>query len=221
MSGNGAKVQQQGEIILGGGGLPPLSLPLGSGGGCVTNGPFKNMTVNLGPASLALPGGSTVAQPNPLAYNPRCLKRDLTNAINQRYANATSVLNLLKKKTINDFQMIMQGIPGSGDIGVHGGGHYSLGGDPGRDVFVSPGEPAFYLHHSNIDRIWWIWQALDPINRVYGNNAINGTNTFLNMPPSDATTFDTLIKMGYVTAEDVKMRDVMSTIAGPFCYMYA
>lgn len=35
----------------------------------------------------------------------------------------------------------MQGWPGSGNIGVHGGGHYSMGGDPGHDLLVSPGLP--------------------------------------------------------------------------------
>jgi len=127
MGGNGAKIQQTGDIVLGGGGLPYLSLPTGSGGGCVTTGPFKNMTVNLGPADLSIPGNITLAQANPLAYNPRCLKRDLTDAINTRFANATSIMNTIKQKAIYDFEMIMQGIPGSGDLGVHGGGHYSFG----------------------------------------------------------------------------------------------
>lgn len=127
MGGNGAKVQQTGNIVLNGGGLPSLSLPTGSGGGCVTSGPFKNMSVNLGPADLSIAGNITLVQANPLAYNPRCLKRDLTDAINQRYANSTSILNTIRQQTIYDFEMIMQGVPGSGDIGVHGGGHYAFG----------------------------------------------------------------------------------------------
>lgn len=72
-----------------------------------------------------------------------------------------------------------------------------------------------------IDRTWWMWQALDPVNRVYGHNAINGTLTFLNTPPSAAVTFDTQIEMGTITDQVVVMRDLMSTISGPFCYMYA
>jgi tyrosinase len=81
------------------------------------------MEVNLGPVSLALPNGSTVANGDGLSYNPRCLKRDLTDSINKRYANATSVAGLiLKSKDIWSFEMEMQGWPTTQEIGVHGGG---------------------------------------------------------------------------------------------------
>jgi tyrosinase len=124
MSGDGAHVPNQPKnITLTFGDLPPLYLPTANGGGCVTSGPFKDMSVNLGPASLALPGGATQAAANPLDYNPRCLKRDLTDAINKAYGNYTDIVNLiLQNNNIADFQLVMQGIPGSGSIGVHGGG---------------------------------------------------------------------------------------------------
>jgi tyrosinase len=59
----------------------------------VTTGPFANMTVNLGPF-----GGLEGVEPGPdggLGYNPRGLKRDVGPAINQRYANYTTVLSAL------------------------------------------------------------------------------------------------------------------------------
>ena len=114
--------------------------------------------------------------------------------------------------------MVMQGIPGSGSIGVHGGGHYTINGNPGGDAFSSPGDPAFYLHHGQIDRLWTIWQDLDFTGAR--QTAIAGTNTFLNEPPSANTTLDTPIQLGYAGGAVVKMRDVMSTTAGPFCYFY-
>jgi len=220
MSGNGAFIAGQGQIVLGASqGLPPVYLPPGTGGGCVTSGPFKNMSVNLGPAALDLPGG-TSAGTGPvggLAYNPRCLKRSLTDQVNRAFANGSAVLNTLMQPDIDSFQMIMQGIPGSGNLGVHGGGHYSMGGDPGRDVFTSPGDPAFYLHHSMIDRTWWIWQMMNPADR---QNAIAGTNTFLNNPPSANTTLADLVDFGFAAGPPRPLGDLMSTTAGPFCYVY-
>ncbi|XPS80918.1 Tyrosinase [Ascochyta lentis] len=113
----------------------------------------------------------------------------------------------------------MQGLPGSGSIGVHGGGHYSWGGDPGRDLYTSPGDPLFYFHHGTIDRTWWIWQQLDRKTR-FGESGISGTGTFLNSPPSANTTLNTIIDLGYAASPAVTMGDVMSTTDGPFCYIY-
>jgi tyrosinase len=228
MSGDGAKVQQTGDIVLSQPSLPDIHLPTANGGGCVASGPFKDWKVNLGPQQLSVPGGAIVGPPsgNPLDYNPRCLKRDLTDYINRRYANASSIIDTIRRDSIYEFQGRMQGnLPlsetgGQPDIGIHGGPHYALGGDPGRDVGVSSSDPAFFLHHGMIDRAYWIWQMLDYYPRTYGDNAINGTGTFLNMPPSAPQTLDTVLSQQYVTDQSFKIRDLISTTAGPFCYIY-
>jgi tyrosinase len=223
MSGNGAVIPNQPGLILGvSAGLPPIYLPAGTGGGCVTSGPFKNMSVNLGQASLDVPGGVIISNPaGPFAYNPRCLKRDLTTAINRMFANATSILTtILEPQNIDAFQTKLQGPVGTGDIGIHGGGHFALGGDPGRDFFVSPGDPAFYLHHSMIDRVWWIWQLLDPNTRAQGSSAVAGTRTFLNNPPSPNTSIEDSVDAGFAAGTPRKIKDLLSTTGGPFCYVY-
>lgn len=79
------------------------------------------------------------------------------------------------------------------------------------------GDPAFYLHHGQIDRLWTLWQALDPVKRQY---ALSGTNTLLNSPPSENTTLDHIINAGYAGGTNITMHDVMSTTKGPFCYIY-
>lgn len=185
-------------------------------------------TVNLGPVGLAVLNGSTIgasitpAKDDDFLWNPRCLRRDLNNAVNKRHANGTGVLDLLRRtQDVYDFQMTMQAYPGDGEIGVHGGGHYSIGGDPGADFLTSPAEPAFYLHHANVDRLWWEWQQLSPAERTYGPKALMGTGTLLNSPPSPNVTYDDTMNLGFVTDKVYKVRDVMSTTAGPFCYVYA
>ncbi|KAJ5326112.1 uncharacterized protein N7506_009214 [Penicillium brevicompactum] len=136
----------------------------------------------------------------------------------KRFNNYTSIVHLiLNNDNVWDFQTELQGVPGSGALGVHGGGHYSMGGDPGRDADGSPGEPGFWHHHGMIDRVWWIWQSLDLEMR---QNAISGTGTFMNQPASPNTTLDTVVNIGYANSGPVIMKDLMSTTAGKFCYVY-
>ncbi|KAK3316884.1 hypothetical protein B0H66DRAFT_626479 [Apodospora peruviana] len=228
MSGDGVPIPNQQPIALLGDpsqNLPPIMLPSGTGGGCIATGPFANLTVNMGPVELDAPGGihksANLSAPGGVfAYNPRCVKRDLTDEINRKYSSAALTLsNILDTKNIDEFQTLMQGAPANA-IGIHGGGHYSLGGDPGRDVFASPGDPAFYLLHGNIDRVWWIWQMLDPQQRVYGEDAVMGTRTFMNNPPSENATLDDWVEYGEAAGPRRKLRELMSTQSGPFCYVY-
>ncbi|KAH8651636.1 hypothetical protein BGZ60DRAFT_473728 [Tricladium varicosporioides] len=199
-----------------GSGNPTINIPAGYGGGCVTKGPFANMTVNLGPIGLS------TGVPGPdggFGYNPRCLKRDVGPWPSQTWCNYTRIFTLMAQTpTIKDFLDNLMGPAGSGDLGPHGGGHFTIAGDPGADVFTSPGDPAFYLHHGQVDRMWTLWQALDPSTRQY---ALSGTNTMLNNPPSANTTLDDVINLGYAGGVPLPIRDVMSTTKGPFCYIYA
>ncbi|KAK8078866.1 hypothetical protein PG994_002673 [Apiospora phragmitis] len=144
----------------------PFTLPRGLGGGFVTTGPFANLTISLGPIA-ELAGGSP---PNPradgLGYNPRRLRRDVGPAVNERYANYTTVWDLLRKPNNTEYRLLSEGGFNNGEIGPHGGGHYTINGDPGGDLWVSPAEPAFWVHHGNMDRMWTLWQAIDPENRT-------------------------------------------------------
>ncbi|KAM7187605.1 hypothetical protein V8F33_011161 [Rhypophila sp. PSN 637] len=225
LGGNGVYFPHQGLILS----EPPLAneapllipLPAGNGGGCVTTGPFANMTVNIGAAALGTYGSTdSYAAPDPLGEgNSRCLKRDLNAGLAKKYNtfyNSTSLI--LNYNNIELFQGHMQGDPRyvRGQMGVHGGGHFIIGGDPGGDPFISPGEPAFYLHHGQIDRLYWIWQALDFPNR----QNVHGSNVFMDIFPSANTTLDDIIDISPL-APPVKIRDMMNTLGGtPLCYVY-
>ncbi|KAK6437493.1 hypothetical protein LTR95_006310 [Oleoguttula sp. CCFEE 5521] len=196
---------------------PLISLAPGVGGGCVTSGPFKNFTVNLGPLAPSLRDAIPTA--TGLEYNPRCLRRDLTQAAaSLGSTDATSYELITNHTTVLDFQNTMQGNGFVNNyIGVHTAGHFWVNGDPGGDFFASPGDPWFYFHHGQIDRTWQIWQNLDLKNR---QNAIAGTNTFGNVPPSPNTTLSDMLDLG-VLAPNITIGAAMSTLAGPFCYIYA
>jgi len=69
----------------------------------------------------------------------------------------------------------------------------------------------------SIFSIWTIWQNLDPENR---QNAIWGTHTAQNDPPSANGTLDDMIELGFV-AKPARLGDMMGTLSGtPFCYYY-
>ncbi|SPQ25703.1 18e28050-06f6-45fc-b018-0118a96aaa27 [Thermothielavioides terrestris] len=217
MGGNGAKVAHQG-IPIPGAPSPYNVIPPGDGGGCVTTGPFKNMTVNVGPIA------PTIQVPrNPrsdgLGYNPRCLRRDINkHAAAVTTANYTYDL-ITSNSDVYWFQTVMEGQFAQGKWGVHAGGHYTISGDPAGDFFVSPGDPAFWLHHAMIDRVWWIWQLQDLDRRLA---EVSMTRTMNNMPPSPNGTLDDPSGLG-VLAPDVPVRELMSTmggLGGKFCYIY-
>ncbi|EMD63643.1 hypothetical protein GGP41_005712 [Bipolaris sorokiniana] len=200
-----------------------MHLAPGSGGGCVTSGPFKDFKINMGPLQtmLQLPGGGLPKNPqaNGLGYNPRCLRRD----ISLQAANATTdseVVRLINNYTdIATFQREYQGAFAEGRMGVHTGGHYTIGGDAGSDFYNSPADPAFYPHHGMIDRVWWTWQNLDLKNReraLAGSAGGIGDTTAKN-----ATLGDALSVGEYVGYPNITIRDAMSTVGGPFCYIYA
>lgn len=118
LSGNGEAIAGKGPITLTLGAFDPVVLAAGTGGGCVTSGPFKDMQVNLGPVALPLNNG-TVLTGTGLEFNPRCLKRDLSTDIVAKFSDATQIMNLIRQNTdITNFQLTMQGVPGSGSIGV-------------------------------------------------------------------------------------------------------
>lgn len=39
--------------------------------------------------------------------------------------------------------------------------------NPNPPQSASPAEPLFFLHHTNLDRLWWNWQQASPDNRTY------------------------------------------------------
>ncbi|KAK4215184.1 hypothetical protein QBC37DRAFT_419802 [Rhypophila decipiens] len=184
-----------------------MDIPPGTGGGCVEKGPFSQdkYTLSLGP-NVFEPYGPDGG----LGYNPRCLKRDL----NPYWTNNTRPAKVLEALTacqdIGCFDTIVESLDGT-----HAGGHFGQGG-MGLDTFASPGDPAFWLHHGQVDRMWSLWQGQNPRNRTLQTAQ---TGTAFNNPPSANVTLNTLVDAGIV-GEKKSVKDVSSTIDGPFCYMY-
>jgi len=211
LSGNGAFLQHNGSLA----GAGRIFLPSELGGGCVTSGPFKNYKVNLGPISPTQDG--VVKSASTYAWNPRCLKRDLSKKASSTWLRVKDVTALiLKSRKVLGFQNFMQGDFPNGFLGVHAAGHFVMNGDPGGDLFASPGDPAFWLHHAMVDRVWWIWQML---NLPESLTDVAGTRTLFNNPPSGNTSIEDLQDLAPL-APGVKLGDLLNTLGGDLCYIY-
>lgn len=102
------------------------------------------MTVNLGPVDPTLAEPEVKSTGAGSAYNPRCLKRDISSWVSSQWnTDANSTTLITQNPDIYWFQTVMQGDFANGVYGVHTGGHFTFGGDPGGDIFSSPGDPAY------------------------------------------------------------------------------
>jgi tyrosinase len=96
---------------------------------------FRSMTVSLGLFGKVVSNIPDNPRADGYGSNPRCLRRDVN-----KYAAAVTTANyayalITETKTVDGFEAVMLGTPAKKDWGVHMGGHYTIGGDPGG---VSP-----------------------------------------------------------------------------------
>ncbi|KAL2208498.1 Di-copper centre-containing protein [Sarocladium strictum] len=189
----------------------PFIVPGRSGGGCVADGPFASRTVSLGL------GEST-------AYNPHCLRRDISPWLLTHSANSGVVNHVLDADSFYEFNIRAQGGLMPDEITLHGSAHIAIGGNSGdiANVNSSPGDPLFYLHHANLDRVWEQWQRKAPANR----NDFSGPdkewaypfNFFGDIPYNNITSDWDLVYSGLSGGN--KVRDLMHPLKGPLCYKY-
>ncbi|KAH8688549.1 hypothetical protein BGZ61DRAFT_421830 [Ilyonectria robusta] len=216
MGSDGAYMEHNGTLASQGN----LFVPSGKGGGCVKSGPFKDMELHIGPVSPAMRG--LAANPSPdgrLGYNPRCLSRDLSPIVFTKFFTLQNLVNITigqASNSIGSFQTEFQGRFGDAFLGLHTSGHTGIGGEA-SDVFSSPNEPTFFLHHAMVDRVYWIWQAL----HLSKANTIAGTITINNSPASRDALKSDILNMGGVLAMDRPISDLFNTLGdSPLCYIY-
>ncbi|KAJ9144979.1 Tyrosinase [Pleurostoma richardsiae] len=196
----------------------PVKIPYKTGGGCVSAGSFVNMSVNLGPGAS-------------LAYNPRCLQRDFSPWLATRTLNSSVESWTLSSDSFALFDHRVQGLSVEvSGMTYHAGGHMSVGGDIGEigNMYSSPGDPLFYLHHANLDRLWDKWQRQNWPTRAYD---IAGPDTMWAYPfnffgdvPYTNITLNTQLDFWELLTSGqryVKIADVMDIRNGSFCYDYA
>ncbi|KAK7712880.1 Oligosaccharide translocation protein rft1 [Botryosphaeria dothidea] len=177
----------------------PLNLTGRTGGGCVLDGPFVYpfFRVNVG-----LPG---------------CLKRDFTPWVMNSFAQQSLVDYVTGQPDYASFAYALEGIPSFSAPNIHGSGHFGVGGVLGTigDAANSPGDPLFYLHHTNLDRIFWEWQRKDLPARFHQVGGpvepfeYSGTNV----------TLDFEVNIGPL-ASNTTLEDLLNPQGGTLCYSY-
>ncbi|KAI0178378.1 hypothetical protein BJ166DRAFT_49020 [Pestalotiopsis sp. NC0098] len=188
-------------------------LPGRTGGGCLTTGPFANLTVPMGPD-------------NSTASTPHCLRRDFTAQLAMQTLNQSLVDWQLEADEFAVYDRRVQALDLSlSGITTHGGGHFSVGGMVGEmsNMYSSPGDPLFWLHHGKLDFEWNKWQQLDWPNR---STDIGGPDTMWAYPynffgdiPYENITLDYQLVYGEL-GTTLSVSEVMDLEAGALCYTY-
>ncbi|KAI9150022.1 Tyrosinase ustQ [Paramyrothecium foliicola] len=178
----------------------------------ISNGPFSATTLRL-------------RRPNQAAANYRISRNFNTNAL--RSARIASLDACFQLSTYNAAWECLHGSP-------HGGGHVATGGIM-NDVYASPGDPVFYLHHAWLDVMWWKWQTLNLPARLTDMGGRNMPRTTyvqgLGSPlpgreftdyhgeTGSTTTLNHVLWYGGL-APNVTVRDVMDVRTGIMCADY-
>jgi hypothetical protein len=106
----------------------------------------SSMSVNLGPVAPTLAEPEVVSTGAGSAYNPRCLKRDVSVWVSSQWNTDQNSSDLITQYTdIASFQTRMQGDFATGFYGVHTGGHFTIG-------LVNINIPLLYHHPNTIQR---------------------------------------------------------------------
>ena len=73
-------------------------------------------------------------------------------------------------------------------------------------------DPVFFLHHAQLDRIWWRWQAIRPARKLeYEGAASHGSEKMADVTDE--------LDMG-VLAPMIPVSDVLDAASGTLCYTY-
>ncbi|KAI0197510.1 putative tyrosinase [Astrocystis sublimbata] len=177
---------------FGGNGDSDHPAPVG-GGYCVQDGPFAGLQVQY--------------------YNedwrPHCLSRGFLAAesylehFGAHRLNSSAIASVLDIPDYFRFLLMLED-------GPHSAIPIIVRGDFSR--FTAPNDPIFFLHHAQLDRLWWQWQSAHPDRTLayHGPSRHNSTK---------AAQLTDLIEMAGL-APNVQVSSVMATNSRLLCYEY-
>lgn len=185
---------------------------------CIETGPFSNSTINFGPFTSIVT--FDITQPaNWQESKPQCIQRKFNDEALQAFNNQSNIDALLASPNITTVLRWLNGASllfGFTEKGIHGGGHYSIGGTA-SDFFGSPQDPAFFLHHAQLDRLWSIWQDRHPELRY----TYNGTSTVFNPPGVTPEVVNSTVMNFGPVGDSITVGETADPMGRkPYCYVY-
>ncbi|KAL2918406.1 hypothetical protein HK105_201806 [Polyrhizophydium stewartii] len=158
--------------------------------GCLKTGPFVGMTVNV--------------------PTPHCIKRGFYtdpqygSMLGAQYSPDEVNYILTSNSDYENFR------PNFEDT-IHNSVHSGVGGDMNEPT-MSPNDPIFFLHHANVDRLWWAWQNVN-------DKSFNQYGGMRSATLDSASLTDHVFMWGL--GQDFLVKDVLNTVGGGrFCYTY-
>ncbi|KAF7893779.1 hypothetical protein EAF00_007293 [Botryotinia globosa] len=170
---------------------------------CVIDGAFANTTEHIG--SL-------------LENTDYCFFRafDLTQV---QYCTSEKVAECTQYNDYYSFFNCMVIYPTSPHVARH-----AVVGGMMADIDCSAGDPAFFMHHSYVDRMWWQWQQANATSRMFDISGNSLDETYLaeqgDVAPA-AGWPQTTLEYTHTTADifpDVQIYDVVNIQGGYLCY---
>ncbi|KAK1957583.1 Di-copper centre-containing protein [Colletotrichum sublineola] len=163
-------------------------------GRCVTSGPFSELRPII----------------YEHRYRPHCLSRGFRSTDNAGrplgpWFGPESIGKIMEMPTYAEFEWEIENR-------VHNRIHRAISGD-----FLSlaaANDPVFYLHHAQIDRLWWQWQNRDAPRRLSGYDGQPETNQ-----SSQIMKVETNLHYGSFV-DSISISKVMDTENGFLCYRY-
>ncbi|KAH8691329.1 hypothetical protein BGW36DRAFT_305206, partial [Talaromyces proteolyticus] len=153
-----------------------------------------------------------LAHMKPQYPTPHCLKRNfgIKNMYGINYTTSIVEDLITTATTYHDFRLRLE-------RGPHRFVHIGIGGEMAE--FWSSNDPIFFLHHAQIDRLWWRWQRQAENGQIRGyDNITEDGNSFEldeNLPISDHD----ILKFNGL-GDDITAGDVLSTETSILCYRY-
>ena len=182
---------------FGGDGDPDGDITVGRTGRCVTDGPFSDIRASY----------------YDVKELPHCLSRgfrDDAGNLGHMSGSDVSPASIEEALQLGDYESFVVAL----EKRVHDAIPFGIGGD--FETFTAPYDPLFYLHHVQLDRLWWLWQ-----HRGEDGERVMAYGGHKQRHSMEEARLTDEIKMGG-WREAIRVEDVMDTDAdtGMLCYRY-